>query len=62
MRKTTLQISKAKIKRGRKKELYHCVTLPKPGGGRTRRCFKFTPEGKREAAPQLTVRVRARQV
>jgi len=49
MRKTTLQISKAKIKRGRKKELYHCVTLPKPGGGRTRRFFKFTPEGKREA-------------
>jgi integrase len=49
MRQTTLRITKAKIKRGRKKELYHCVTLPKPGGGRTRRFFKFTPEGKREA-------------
>jgi len=49
MRQTTLQISKAKIKRGRKRELYHCVTLPKPGSGRTRRFFKFTPEGKREA-------------
>jgi len=49
MRTTTLRITKAKIKRGRKKELYHCVTLPKPGGGRTRRFFKFTPEGKREA-------------
>src|SRR5450631_674394 len=49
MRKTTLHITKARIKRGRKKELYHCITLPKPGGGRTRRFFKFTPEGKREA-------------
>lgn len=49
MRKTTLKITKAKITRGRKRELYHCVTLPKPGGGRTRRFFKFTPEGKREA-------------
>ena len=49
MRKTTLQITKAKITRGRRKQLYHCVTLPKPGGGRTRRFFKFTPEGKREA-------------
>lgn len=49
MRTTTLRITKARIKRGRRKEIYHCVTLPKPGGGRTRRFFKFTPEGKREA-------------
>lgn len=49
MRTTTVRITKVRIKRGRKKELYHCVTLPKPGGGRTRRFFKFTPEGKREA-------------
>ena len=38
-----------KIKRGRRKQPYYCVTLPKHGGGRTRRFFKFTPEGKREA-------------
>ncbi len=49
MRKTTLCITKARIKRGRTRQLYHCVTIPKPGGGRTRRFFKFTPEGKGEA-------------
>src|SRR5262249_17280137 len=30
-------------------EIYYCVTLPKPGGGRTRRFFKFTKEGKQDA-------------
>ena len=49
MRTTTLQMTKARIKRGRAKQLYYCVTIPKPGGGRTRRFFNFSPEGKREA-------------
>jgi len=49
MRKTTLCLTKVRIKRGRKSQLYHCVTVPKPGGGRTRRFFHFTPDGKREA-------------
>ena len=49
MRKTTLRIGKARVKRGRTRETYYCATIPKPGGGRTRRFFKFTPEGKREA-------------
>jgi integrase len=55
MRKTTLRIGKAKVKRGRAYETYYCVTLPKPGRGRTRRFFKFTPEGKREAQTFLDV-------
>jgi integrase len=47
---TRLHITKIRIKRGRRKELYHCVTVPKSGGhGRTRRFFKFTTEGKLEA-------------
>lgn len=45
MRKTTLQITKTKVRGVR----YWCVTIPKTGGGRTRRFFKATPEGKREA-------------
>jgi integrase len=50
MRKTEIRITKAKIKRGgRRIDRRYCVTLPKQGGGRTRRFFKFTPEGKREA-------------
>jgi integrase len=49
MRKTTIRRTTVKIKRGRTIQRYHCVTLPKYGGGRTRRFFKFTPEGKREA-------------
>jgi len=50
MRTTTLRLTKSGIKRGgRRRQLYHCVTIPKPGGGRTRRFFPFTPEGKREA-------------
>ena len=49
MRKTALRITKARIKRGRRSQLYYCVTIPKPGGGRTRRFFNFAPEGKREA-------------
>ncbi|MBA3351419.1 MAG: tyrosine-type recombinase/integrase [Blastocatellia bacterium] len=55
MRTTTLRISKARVKRERRKEVYYCVTLPKPGGGRTRRFFKFTPEGKREAETFLQI-------
>src|SRR5437016_3364383 len=49
MRKTTLQMTKARIKRGRTRQVYYCVTVPKPGGGRTRRFFNFSPDGKREA-------------
>ena len=49
MRKTTLKITRTKIKRERTREIYYCVTLPKPGGGRKRRFFKFTKEGKQEA-------------
>ena len=49
MRKTTIRRTTVKIKRGRRNQPYYCVTLPKQGGGRTRRFFKFTPEGKREA-------------
>ncbi len=49
MRKTKLRITKARVKRGRISHRYYCVTVPKPGRGRTRRFFAFTPEGKREA-------------
>lgn len=50
MRTTTLRLTKSKIKRGgRRRQLYYCVTIPKLGGGRTRRFFAFTSEGKREA-------------
>src|SRR5438046_4579859 len=50
MRKTEIKITRPKIKRkGGRIDRRYCVTLPKPGGGRTRRFFKFTPEGKREA-------------
>jgi integrase len=34
---------------------YYCVIVPKLGGGRTRRFFKFTPEGKREAETFLQI-------
>jgi integrase len=49
MRQTTIRRTTFKVKRRKKTERYYCVTLPKYGGGRTRRFFKFTPEGKREA-------------
>ncbi len=49
MRRTRLRMTKARIKRGRAKQLYYCVTIPKPTGGRTRRFFAFSPQGKREA-------------
>jgi integrase len=49
MRRTEIKRSKATIKRKGRSQIYHCVTIPKLGGGRTRRFFKFTPEGKREA-------------
>jgi integrase len=50
MRKTEIKITKPKIKRkGGRIDRRYCVTLPKPGGGRTRHFFKCTPEGKREA-------------
>jgi integrase len=49
MRQTTIRRTTFKVKREKKTERYYCVTLPKYGGGRTRRFFKFTSEGKREA-------------
>src|SRR5438046_10427830 len=50
MRKTEIKITRPKIKRkGGRIDRRYCVTLPKPGGGRTRRFFEFTTEGKREA-------------
>src|SRR5205814_370264 len=49
MRKTTIRRTTVNIKRGRTTQRYYCVTLPKYSGGRTRRFFTFTPEGKREA-------------
>src|SRR5947207_14520515 len=49
VRKTTIRRTTVTIKRGRTTQRYYCVTLPKYSGGRTRRFFTFTPEGKREA-------------
>ena len=49
MRQTTIRRTTFKVKREKTTERYYCVTLPKYGGGRTRRFFKFTSEGKREA-------------
>ena len=57
MRRTTLQITKAKV-RG---ERYWCVTVPKVCGGRTRRFFKGTPEGKREAETFLELSKRQKE-
>ena len=55
MRKTELRITKAKVRRGKAIERYWCVIVPKLGGGRTRRFFKFTDEGKREAETFLDI-------
>jgi integrase len=50
VRTTEIRRTKVKIKRqdGRVTR-YYCITLPKHGGGRTRRHFEFTREGKKAA-------------
>ena len=48
MRKTELRITKAKVRRGKAIERYWCVIVPKLGGGRTRRFFKYTKETEEE--------------
>ena len=55
MRRTRLRITKARVHRGNSWERYYCVVVPKLGGGRSRRFFKFTPEGKREAETFLQI-------
>lgn len=55
MRRTRLSITKSKVRRGASWERYYCVTLPKLGGGRTRRFFPATPEGKRQAETFLQI-------
>jgi integrase len=49
MRQTMIRRTTVKVKREQKIDRYYCVSLPKYGGGRTRRFFKFTSEGRREA-------------
>ena len=55
MRRTKLRITTAKVRRGDVIENYWCVIVPKLGGGRTRRFFKFTDEGKKEAETFLGI-------
>jgi integrase len=37
------------VRRGASWDRYYCITIPRLGGGRTRRFFSSTPEGKRQA-------------
>ena len=55
MRRTRLKISKTKVRRNGSWDRYYCVTVPKLGGGRRRRFFAHTPEGKREAETFLQI-------
>ena len=55
MRRTRLRITKTRVRRGGSWDRYYCVVIPVLGGGRTRRFFKFTPEGKREAETFLQI-------
>ncbi len=55
MRRTRLRITKTRVRRDSSWDRYYCVVVPKLGGGRTRRFFKFTPEGKREAETFLQI-------
>src|SRR5215469_10460977 len=55
MRRTKLNITKARVRHGAVWDRYYCVTIPKLGGGRTRRFFPSTPEGKREAQTFLQI-------
>src|SRR5690242_9351690 len=49
MRRTRLEITEARVRRGNSWERYYCLTIPRLGGGRRRRFFPHTPDGKREA-------------
>jgi integrase len=53
MRITQPNICKTRVRRGVSWQRYYCVTLPKFGGGRNRRFFPRTPEGKHEAETLL---------
>jgi integrase len=55
MRRTRLKISKTRVRRAGSWDRYYCVTVPKLGGGRRRRFFPHTPEGKREAETFLQI-------
>jgi integrase len=55
MRRTRLRITKARVRRGNSWDRYYCVIIPKLGGGRSRRFFKRTPEGRREAETFLQI-------
>jgi integrase len=55
MRRTRLRLTKTRVRRGNLWDRYYCVVVPVLGGGRTRRFFKFTPEGKREAQMFLQI-------
>jgi integrase len=58
MRRTRLKIGRKTTKVLRPDgswDRYYCVTIPKLGGGRRRRFFAHTPEGKREAETFLQI-------
>jgi integrase len=55
MRRTELRLTGATVRRGDSSDRYYCVIVPKLGGGRTRRFFKHTPDGKREAETFLQI-------
>jgi integrase len=44
-----------RVRRGKSWERFYCVVVPKLGGGRTRRFFKFALGGKREAETFLQI-------
>jgi integrase len=53
--KKTNDIPTMKVRRGRSWQHYYYVTIPNGGGGRTRRFFDHTAEGKREAKSLIEV-------
>jgi len=55
MRKTTLRITKAKVKRGGTTQKYWCVVVPKLGGGRTRKFYPYDDDGKKAAETFLSI-------
>jgi integrase len=55
MRRTRLRITNARVRRGNSWDRYYCVIMPKLGGGRSRRFFKRTLEGRREAETFLQI-------
>jgi integrase len=56
MRSTALEITEPKVRRADGSvDRYYCLTIPKFGGGRRRRFFPHTLEGKREAKTLLQI-------